>query len=148
MLSAQWSAGGLSARLLSQSENPTQYQRPLLSLCSLSCRSDFCLYCWANLPCLLYCPGIKNDRQHCLLYICHDVCLKRAHIISFFSFQMCGFCSTMTIFSGKVQQSKSLLGFKNIFSTSIREMLLLRSSWNQSCVIFVFLFFLNKWKRI
>lgn len=74
---------------------------PPVPLCSLSSCSDFCRYLSANSPCLLYSPG-PMMRQRCLSYPAQ--CLSKTLLSSS---QMCEFCSTMTIFSGKVQQSKS-----------------------------------------
>lgn len=94
-----------------------QHHHLLLSLCSPSF-CDFCLYRWANFTNFTLLPWYKEWQAALVCVHLSSWCLSEmlSHNL-FFSFQMCDICSTMTIFSGKVPQSKSLLGFKNILNS-------------------------------
>lgn len=113
--------GCLSASYHNLTATHTKTQSPLATLSPFISAWFYSLFHWTNLPCLHHSSGInaaKTDcKQLCLLCwcVCHGTNLLY-HSLHFplslsclFPPQMCDCCSTMTIFSGKVLRSKSIV---------------------------------------
>lgn len=127
--------GCLSASYHNLTATHTKTQSPLATLSPFISVWFYSLFHWTNLPCLYHSSGInaaKTDcKQLCLLCwcVCHGTNLlyhSPLHfplpLSPFFPPQMCDCCSTMTIFSGKVLRSKSIVfpGFWWIFWICIK----------------------------